>query len=512
MTSFAQTWEELYTFGGIENETINALIETNNKLIFAGSFENNYSIENYNLISQGQEDIYCQIYSEAGTLENVFSFGGIYEEQLSHAIINSNDELLFFGNYILQTEIDTITLNSSLASKNIFLSKHELNGNVIWAKNIHGNILSISEDLDIDTENNIYITGYFFDTLQVDNFQLIAKSDEGDLFVIKIDNDGNIVWMQQSGIDGIMRATTLKVDHNNDIIIAGQFKGKAIFNTDTIQTNTADHDIFIAKLNADGNFIWGKKIGGVLEDDFADFDIDNQGNIYLLGHFIGVLSSYTGFEIQTEGFNQNVYVIQLNPQGEVQWGKSLGGTNNDFATSIDVENNKIIVTGYFQGNSQWDNYSIFSQGNFDTYISIFENDGTLLNIFSLGGENFVLSRKIKYLSSGEIIIAGEFNHTIFFNNNDYLSQGSFDVFWTTTHTSVSTNQISFSNIKIYPNPTCCWINIEGNPQEKEFIIYDILGREVLKTTQQKINVSLLEKGIYFISFQNKILEKIIIQH
>ncbi|MGK0391204.1 MAG: hypothetical protein ACI94Y_003966 [Maribacter sp.] len=509
---FSQNWNTIQSFGGTNNESLDALhIIENGNIILAGSFENDIEIAITSLSSTGQEDIFCAIY-EGEDLLNAFSMGGNFEEQLA-GVTSFGNKITLYGSYNIAADFDTISLNTSIGSKGLFLTQYNLQGEVQWAKSIDGNILSISGGIASDSDGNIVINGYFFDTLIIDTDTLIANSDEGDLFTIKLDNDGDLLWKNQAGNDGIMRATGVAIDTEDNIIIAGKYKGEATFNDNTIQTNTADHDVFVAKMDANGNFIWGKKLGGVFEDDFGDLAIDNDGNIYLTGYFLGVMSSNDSWEIQGNGINRNIYIIQLNSDGEVNWGHSLGGTQDDFATSIATNNNQVAITGYFQDDTNISSFEWNAEDIFDAYIAIFDLSGNILNAIPISGSDFEIGSQITYDNEERIITGGAFNNTCWFDDNEIASNGSYDIYWATASLNVSTEDLPFiENLSFYPNPTSNYI-YWNNDESIQISLYDILGKKVSTSNTRKMDIRHLSNGIYFIKIDNySNIEKIIIQH
>lgn len=508
----SQNWNTIQSFGGLDNESLDDLhVMENDNIVLAGSFEGDMEIANTSLQSFGQEDLYCAIY-EGTNLVSAFSMGGDFEEQLS-GVTSFDDKLTIFGSYSITADFDTISLTTSLGSKGLFLAQYNLTGEVQWAKSIEGNILSIGGGIASDSDGNIVVTGYFFDTLIIDTDTLIANSDEGDLFVIKLDDLGTLLWSRQAGDDGIMRATEVVIDDDDNIIIAGKFKGIATFNDQTIQTNTADHDIFVAKMDKDGNFIWGKKLGGVFEDDFGDLALDDNGNIYLTGYFLGVMSSSDGWEIQGNGLNRNIYIIQLSIDGTVNWGYSLGDVKDDFSTSIATYGNEVAITGYFQDNTNINSFSWDAEGGFDAYVAIFDLSGNILNALHISGDDFEIGSQISYDNEGRLITGGAFNGSCRFDNNEITSNGSYDVYWAKASLSVNTEELPFiDNLSFYPNPASDYIYWNNNTPI-QISLYDILGKRILGSDFGKMNIKHLPNGIYFIKpdkYPN--IKKIIIQH
>lgn len=510
---FAQNWETVRTLGGIGNESLDALeVMEDGNIIIAGSFEQSLEVGGEMLTSAGEEDVYCSIYNATGNHVQSFQIGGSFEEELV-AVTSSGNLITLFGSYNLQANFDSIELETSLGTKGLFLTQYNTEGEVQWAHSIEGNILSISGDMASGENGTLYITGYFYDTLIVQQDTLIANSTEGDLFVAKFTNDGILEWISQAGNDGIMRSTSIAIDSNEDIIISGKFKGEASFSGETIQTNTADHDIFVAKLNNTGDFLWAKKIGGVFEEEFVSIAVDENRNIYMTGYFLGVMSSEEGWEIQTTGINLNAYLIQLNPNGLVNWGFSIGGTNDDYGIDISVADDRIVVTGYFQNETNWGNGDLVAEGGIDALVATYNLDGDLIGMIPVSGEDFEIGSQVKFLPSNQILVGGSFNGTCIFDEDIYDSNGAYDVYWAIENISVSINEVKEEiPISFFPNPSSQYIYWD-NKENRNVYLFDVVGRKILSSNTGVMDVRHLIPGMYFLETEGIArTDKIIIRH
>ena len=150
-----------------------------------------------------------------------------------------------------------------------FISKLDASGNFIWAKQFESwNIVSFS--IALDATGNVYTTGFF---------QQIADFDPGpgvfnltnvlgsDVFVCKLDNIGNFIWAKQfGGINNIyLQGYDMAVDAMGNVFTTGHFEGVADFDPGPGVFNLSPvgfEDMFISKLDMNGNFIWVKQIKG----------------------------------------------------------------------------------------------------------------------------------------------------------------------------------------------------------------------------------------------------------
>src|SRR5690606_9459529 len=134
-------------------------------------------------------------------------------------------------------------------------------------------------------------------------------------------------------------------------------------------------DIFISKLDTNGNFLWAKSMGGVSGDYGSSITTDSSGHIYTTGAFTGTADFDPGvdeFELTSTG-GTDIFISKLDTNGNFLWAKSMGGASADNGNSITVDSaGYIYTTGDFQGTADFDPGSgtsnLVSAGGTDIFI------------------------------------------------------------------------------------------------------------------------------------------------
>ena len=168
---------------------------------------------------------------------------------------------------------------------------------------------SIKEDeaMDIcyDNSGNIISAGYFAGTTTFATGITLNPSSNGnpDIYVSKSTAAGQIIWAKKAGGNGSDRATSVKADANGNIFITGFYYGTATFGSITLTSVSGSQDGFIAKLDATGNFIWAQSFGGNLAEWGNAIAIDELGNPIITGQFQGT-SNFSGTSL-TSMINPN---------------------------------------------------------------------------------------------------------------------------------------------------------------------------------------------------------------
>ncbi|MBK6573597.1 MAG: SBBP repeat-containing protein [Saprospiraceae bacterium] len=154
----------------------------------------------------------------------------------------------------------------------------------------------------------------------------------GDAFVAKLNHDGQLIWVKQIGgnLDDIGKS--ISIDQSGNILISGHFQGTTDFDPGANVfplSSAGSYDVFILKLDADGNFIWAKKIGGKLDDQCAAITTDSKNDVIVTGNFKDTVDFNPGSDIYNlkDSGAGNVFVLKLNAEGEFIWAKSTVGQN-----------------------------------------------------------------------------------------------------------------------------------------------------------------------------------------
>ncbi len=128
----------------------------------------------------------------------------------------------------------------------VFLIKYNTDGDMPWVKQLGGTGLDISYGLTRDTNNNVYVTGSFEST---GNFEGISLTSNGetDVFVAKYSSAGAVQWAQKAGGANADVSTAMAIDTEANLYITGYFSGSATFGN-TIINSAGGIDVFVARI------------------------------------------------------------------------------------------------------------------------------------------------------------------------------------------------------------------------------------------------------------------------
>lgn len=267
---------------------------------------------------------------------------------------------VFFGTVDFDPGPGVANITPSPYGCNIYLAKYDANGNYLWAKNIPIAASYGGNSMAIDGSNNIYLTGFFAGS----NFDfdpgagtvlLSSVSGSNDIYLAKYDCNGNYVWAKSIGSTGDDRGNEVVTDAAGNVFLTGDFSLTVDFDPGigvTNLTSSGSNDVFIAKYNSNGAYLWAKQIGGASGDDVRDIAIDNSGNIFLTGNYAGTADFDPGNGVVnfTSAGGNDIFLAKFDATGNYIWANSYGSTGTDGGSAIKTDAaGNIFVTGIFAG-------------------------------------------------------------------------------------------------------------------------------------------------------------------
>jgi hypothetical protein len=255
----------------------------------------------------GSRDSFVAKYDKDGNFLNCFSIGGIGQDHI-HGVRAGSDGSIYIGGFFSDSaDFDPSAKTSNLVSQgslDAFIAKYDTKGLYIWAKDFGS---SFSDQIrpgamEIDSEDNLYVAGDFggsIDFAAISGEGVLSckgrANGVGDIFMAKLDNNGNCIWAKGIGGAGGDAAHRIDVDGSGNVYIAGWFSGSVDFDCGTgtaifTSNSTNASDAFIAKYDPNGEYLWANTFGGKVTNSAnlqmaAGLAVDSKGNSVLTGKF-----------------------------------------------------------------------------------------------------------------------------------------------------------------------------------------------------------------------------------
>jgi hypothetical protein len=320
--------------------------------------------------TEGSEsgNIFVAKFDKDGTSGWTKNFGNNSNFEASGIEVDTEGNTYFTGDFSSQltfpTTPDATTLNAGF-QRDVFVAKLNSDGNVLWAEQFGQDAeFDYAEDIVVDKENNSYL--------------FMTEGNEGgdNAVVVKLDkSDGSELWKKTFG-DGSnsVVAEDIAIDSQDNIYITGEFEETVTFGNTSLQGGESG-DAYVAKLDkSNGNVLWVKDFDSQNNDgdnvEVGGIAVDDMSNTYVTGYYTGESMSVGNFMLYSElseggegSEGENAFITKFDSNGEVKWAQNLGGTNSETISDIAVKDDKIYVAGEFFQEATFGDKTFTAQSN-----------------------------------------------------------------------------------------------------------------------------------------------------
>jgi mannose/fructose-specific phosphotransferase system component IIA len=305
----------------------------------------------------GGPDFYVVKLDSSGNVQWTKTIGGSAWDGAS-SIIQSSD-----GGYV----VAGYTQSFGAGWYDFYVVKLDSSGNVLWAKTIGGSNYDVATSIIQSSDGGYVIAGY----------TRSFGAGYVDIYVVKLDSSGNVIWTKTIGGSSGDEAWSIIQSSDGGYVVAGR----------TYSFGAGYDDFYVVKLDSSGNVIWTKTIGGSLTDVAISIIQSSDGGYVVTG---GTQSFGAG--------SYDIYVVKLDSGGNVQWTKTIGGSNWDVAWSIiQSSDGGYVVAGETRG---------FGAGYFDIYVVKLDSGGNVQWTKTIGGSLTDVASSIVQSSDGGYVVAG----------------------------------------------------------------------------------------------------------
>lgn len=442
---------------------------------------------------------------------------GCYSDNNSMGVsVDNNGNAYIIGRSNSTITFGTYTITNS-GNYDMFIAKFDTNGNVLWAKSAGGTGADVATGISVDGSGNVFVSGYFYSSSISFGVYTLSNSGSYNVFLTKYDSNGNVIWAKSSiGISGDA-ALSVSADQSGNVFITGAFTSPQVtFGTYTI-TNSGNADVFITKYDNNGNILWAKSAGSGGNECANGISSDINGNAYVTGWFKNPILSFGTYTLSNSGIGNNeVFITKYDGNGNVVWARNAGATAYCQGWSVSTYTSGVFVVGSFTNTISFGTKTITSApGSIDPmFIVQYDLSGNVIcaDALSSGGDdqNGVCANKY-----GSAYVASDFEINPFVVGSNTLSlTGGEDVFIAKFNCQPNgVKEISNTNkfTKISPNPNngSFKLQIDDEILNGEIIIYNSLGKKVheQKISQGENNIVTndLARGLYhYILLQNNL--------
>lgn len=337
----------------------------------------------------------------AQPLQWAASMGGTDDDRGQKVAVDPSGNIHVCGTFNGVADLDPgpgVLSATSNGYTDFFVQKLDADGNLIHAHALGSALQDFAADITCDAAGNTYVTGQFQSTIDLDpGPETLSFTPVGslDLYVMKLDPAGDLVWAIAIGGSTIDGGRGIAVDADGNVHVAGFFTSAVDFDPgpgSATRTAVSANDIFVLKLDANGAFIWVACMGAAGMDTAFDLALDPDGRVYTTGNFNLTVdfdpgSSYLPL---TASGGADAIVSVLEANGTHVWAKRFGSTSSeDEARGLAIDGQgHVLITGSFGTTADFDPgagvANLTAVGNYDVFVNTLDPTGAFVRARAIG--------------------------------------------------------------------------------------------------------------------------------
>ena len=500
-------WQK--TLGGSNDESAQSVQQTSDGGYIVAGYTNSTNGDVTG--NHGLSDYWIVKLNSSGAIQWQKTLGGSSEDY-AYSIQQTID-----GGYIVagETNSNDGNVTGNHGNSDYWIVKLNSIGTIQWQKTFGGSNGESAQSVQQTSDGGYIIAGTTFPS-----FGII------DYWIIRLDSTGTLKWQKSLGGSNPDYATSIEQTNDKGYIVAGNSRST---DGDVTGLHGNNADFWVVKLDSSGNIQWNKCLGGYGDEGATSIHKTNDGGYIVAGYS----NIFTGDVTNNYG-DYDYWVVKLNSTGAIQWQKNLGGSNTDYAYSIQqTSDGGYIVAGFSSSN---DSDVTGNHGDKDFWVVKLGPDPLPLKILSFTAQKENNNVLLNWQTANEVNVS-HINIQRSANGNEFTTIGNVNASCCTnsytdnsplsavngglltiyyrleivdkdgskTYSEVKNVELGIRNlgVSIYPNPVLLSsrINIECK-DAKEVMIIDYLGKEVYRSTVDSrpltVNTKQFSKGIYIV--------------
>ena len=468
------------TVGGTGNDFANSVVQTNDGgFVVAGV---TYSTDGDVTGQHGSGDFWVVKLSSQGILQWQNALGGPATD-FGWEIEKTADGGFVVVGFAAANGGD-VTGNHGNAD--VWVTKLNANGLLQWQKSLGGSESDRGFSIQQTTDGGYIVAGH----TRSNDGDVLGNHGGEDFWIVKLSSSGSIQWEKSLG--GTLDESAFGVIQSSD---GGYIAvGTTFSNNGNVTGNHGSGDFWVVKMSDSGNLLWQRTYGGSNHDSANSIRQTSDGGYIVAGFTLsndGDVSSNNGI--------YDFWVIKIEQNGTLQWQKTFGGSNSDYVHDIQLTpDGGFVVTGETESN----NGDVSgNHGLTDHWMARLNSVGELQWQKTLGGSDEEFGGVVQVTSDNGFVMAG----TTYSSDGDVSQNSGNGDFWVVKleQDPLAIEDFQIQKIVLYPNPVSELLHIEAQQDIVNINIFNLLGQELFKQTvdgaQATINMSGLSAGTYLIN-------------
>jgi len=334
----------------------------------------------------GQNDAFLSKFDSNGNFSWANTWGGIGNDRGSGITTDGYGDIHVVGHFEETVDFDPspylVSEFSSNGGKDAFHSCFMPNSGYIYTRTRGGYYDDSATAVVVNPNNEPFVIGYFQGDVDFDSSpgtEIHSSNGGWDAFLILPSGFGQYAYTWGGPDHDYARSITMDPDGNYYVV--GSFGSDADLDPTSgiaVHEAIAQDTAYITSLNDNAEYRWSKSWGGSSDGNAFGIAADQDGDVYVMGHFNGTMIIDAGngpIEYSAAGWD-DVFLLRYGGTGNPEWIGTWGGPGDERGLGIGVDDgSNVYVTGYFSNTADFDPtagvINLSSNGMYDAFLSKF---------------------------------------------------------------------------------------------------------------------------------------------
>jgi hypothetical protein len=311
-------------------------------------------------------------------------------------------------------------------TSDVFLAKFKPNGAFVWGKRFGNASPQTGKALSVDAQGNVFLVGDFYGQVDFGGGSMVSVGNT-DIYAAKFDTNGNYLWAKRFGDVAGQTAAAVAVDSAGNMVFTGTLNGAADFGGGLL-TSAGLGDVFVAKLDGAGNHLWSKSFGDAADQLGTGIAVNALDDVIVTGYAAGATLSFGGPNLVNQG-GDDAFLVQLDPAGNHLWSRLFGGPGNQRGLGVAVDPaGNVVMTGLLASTADFGGGVLTSAGLADIVVARYDSTGAHLWSKIFGDPAYQFARSVAAAPNGDSIVAGLSLGPVDFGGGPVAGAGGEDIF------------------------------------------------------------------------------------
>ena len=440
VTTDAVSITDARTVGGSGSDAINTIAKTSDGgYVAGGSFSGTMQVGDYEVTSQGSTDGILIKYDAFNNVEWAKTFGGSDAEEINKVIETDDEGFIVVGNFESSGLVVGNDIYENYGKSDGIVIKYDKNGNIEWSSNIARNYIDDLFDVVEANDGSYIAVGRTQSAANPDNYELgqnefvidneriTETTNLSGGIVIRYGLNGEVKWYGQHSGSAAHAIDIVMLD-DESYIVGGYFQSKIIIEGQSIQaTSKSIMDGYIAKYNSDDTLAWVKNYGTSLSQIFIETLAKMEDDSIIVSGYFSKDITIGSYNLVNAG-NDDSMLFKINKDGEITWATSLGGTEDDNIYKVTpTSDGGFIVAGFFDSDSiTAGGYTVTNDGSRSGIAIKYDSEQNVEWAIGIPGNSTTEINSVEAISDTKYLLGGYFSGSLVAGENNISSNGGND--------------------------------------------------------------------------------------